>query len=135
MHKAVCSNCGRDCEVPFRPSGDKPVFCSDCFDKNRGGGSRGSDKRNLRMYEAVCDKCGNKCEVPFQPTSGKPIYCSQCFEKKSGARDGGKSEQFKEQFEMLNAKLDEILKMITPTPVAPEKVAKKVVKKTAAKKK
>lgn len=36
MHKAVCSECGVDCEVPFRPTGGKPVFCSSCFEnKNR----------------------------------------------------------------------------------------------------
>lgn len=35
MHKAVCSTCGNECEVPFKPSGDKPVYCRDCFAKNR----------------------------------------------------------------------------------------------------
>jgi CxxC-x17-CxxC domain-containing protein len=25
MHKAVCAECGKDCEVPFKPSGDRPV--------------------------------------------------------------------------------------------------------------
>ncbi len=35
MFKAVCSECGKACEVPFRPTGDKPVFCSDCFNKKR----------------------------------------------------------------------------------------------------
>lgn len=42
MHKVVCSDCGDNCEVPFRPTGDKPVFCSDCFKKQGGGNSRGS---------------------------------------------------------------------------------------------
>ncbi len=31
MHPAVCAQCGRDTMVPFRPRGDKPVYCSDCF--------------------------------------------------------------------------------------------------------
>ena len=35
MHKATCSTCGNECEVPFKPSGDKPVYCRDCFAKNR----------------------------------------------------------------------------------------------------
>ncbi len=39
MHKATCSDCGNDCEVPFRPTGSKPVYCSDCFEK-QGGGAR-----------------------------------------------------------------------------------------------
>ncbi|KAF0194604.1 MAG: zinc-ribbon domain containing protein [Bacillota bacterium] len=31
MHKVTCSRCGKEAEVPFRPSGDKPVYCKDCF--------------------------------------------------------------------------------------------------------
>lgn len=40
MFKAVCSNCGKDCEVPFNPTGDKPVYCSDCFGKMGGRDDR-----------------------------------------------------------------------------------------------
>jgi len=45
MHKAVCDECGKDCEVPFRPSGGKPIFCSDCFERKEGGGSQRSSRR------------------------------------------------------------------------------------------
>ena len=31
MHDATCDKCKKECQVPFRPSGDKPVLCSDCF--------------------------------------------------------------------------------------------------------
>ena len=31
MFSATCSNCGREAQVPFRPTGSKPVYCSDCF--------------------------------------------------------------------------------------------------------
>ena len=31
MHPAVCAQCGVDTMVPFRPRGDRPVYCSDCF--------------------------------------------------------------------------------------------------------
>ena len=41
MHKATCSECGRACEVPFRPSNGKPVFCKDCFAGKREQESRG----------------------------------------------------------------------------------------------
>lgn len=37
MHKAVCSECGKDCEVPFEPTKGKPVYCSECFEKKGGG--------------------------------------------------------------------------------------------------
>lgn len=40
MFSAICSSCGKEAQVPFQPSGDKPVYCSDCF-QQRGGGSRG----------------------------------------------------------------------------------------------
>jgi CxxC-x17-CxxC domain-containing protein len=35
MFHAVCAECGKDTEVPFEPSGDRPVYCSDCFRKVR----------------------------------------------------------------------------------------------------
>jgi CxxC-x17-CxxC domain-containing protein len=35
MHKAVCSECGKECEVPFKPTEGRPVFCRDCFAKKR----------------------------------------------------------------------------------------------------
>ncbi len=37
MFTATCSNCGRDAQVPFRPTSGKPVYCSDCFRSMRGG--------------------------------------------------------------------------------------------------
>ncbi len=37
MHEAVCDKCGRNCEVPFRPSGEKPIYCSNCFEGKDGG--------------------------------------------------------------------------------------------------
>ena len=35
MHPAVCAQCGTDTMVPFRPRGDRPVYCSDCFSQMR----------------------------------------------------------------------------------------------------
>ncbi len=31
MHKAVCSECGNECEVPFKPTEGKPVYCKECY--------------------------------------------------------------------------------------------------------
>ena len=36
MFAATCSNCGREAQVPFRPTSGKPVYCSDCFRSMRG---------------------------------------------------------------------------------------------------
>ncbi len=35
MHEAVCADCGGVARVPFKPRGDKPVYCSNCFSAHR----------------------------------------------------------------------------------------------------
>ena len=35
MYPATCSECGKETTVPFAPSGEKRVYCSDCFQKRR----------------------------------------------------------------------------------------------------
>ena len=35
MHTTVCASCGKEAQVPFVPRGDKPVYCSDCFQQQR----------------------------------------------------------------------------------------------------
>ncbi len=35
MHTTTCSSCGKEAQVPFVPRGDKPVYCSDCFQSQR----------------------------------------------------------------------------------------------------
>ena len=35
MHKAVCSECKQECEVPFKPTEGKPVYCRECFQKHK----------------------------------------------------------------------------------------------------
>jgi CxxC-x17-CxxC domain-containing protein len=40
MFSATCSSCGREAQVPFRPSGAKPVYCSDCFTSQRSSSNR-----------------------------------------------------------------------------------------------
>jgi CxxC-x17-CxxC domain-containing protein len=37
MYPAVCAQCGKDTEVPFQPTGIKPVYCTSCFQSQRGG--------------------------------------------------------------------------------------------------
>ncbi len=157
MHQATCSKCGQECEVPFRPTGDRPVFCNNCF-RSQGNPSaeRGgretfakpsfarSSFGDKQMHSATCSKCGNRCEVPFKPMAGKAVYCSECFDKEKNT--GKNDEQFTEQFKMLNGKLDKILQALNPvisTAATPEKKIKKEIKnskdglaktKTAAKK-
>ena len=35
MFPVVCADCGKETEVPFEPRGDKPVYCRDCYSKQR----------------------------------------------------------------------------------------------------
>ncbi|MBK9943362.1 MAG: zinc-ribbon domain containing protein [Kouleothrix sp.] len=40
MHTTVCASCGKEAKVPFQPRGDKPVYCSDCFQQQRRSSAR-----------------------------------------------------------------------------------------------
>lgn len=35
MYDVTCANCGRAAQVPFQPTGSRPVYCSDCFQSQR----------------------------------------------------------------------------------------------------
>ncbi|OGE26461.1 hypothetical protein A3C32_02680 [Candidatus Daviesbacteria bacterium RIFCSPHIGHO2_02_FULL_41_14] len=131
MHQAVCDKCRKDCEIPFRPTAGKPVFCSNCFDRNQGSDSRSFDRRSdsrpsgfdRPMFEAVCADCGNSCKVPFQPTGDKPVFCSNCFGEKKGAGNRDNNQpQVNEQLETLNSKLDQILQLLSPKVVSEKQV-------------
>jgi len=132
MFEVICDDCGRKCKVPFKPSNDKPIYCSDCFenhrDSDRGGrddrrsGGRRDDRRSRdrEMFDAVCDKCGKPCKLPFKPSPDKPVYCEDCFREEGGKNKGG--DQYKEQFEALNAKLDKILEALNIVPTVIEEI-------------
>jgi len=161
MHSATCAECGDSCQVPFKPTGDKPVFCSECFgrqqDNNGGGrsndrgGSRGGDRGGSRggfgfgggdrresrpredrqMHDVVCDECSADCQVPFKPTPGKPILCDTCFSKSRGKGRGGDNTEVMEQMKGLNEKMDKLISILDPK--ASKKVAKKVEKEEVKK--
>lgn len=89
MFQAVCSKCGKDCEIPFKPSGARPVFCSNCFEHE---GQVSGDRFG-----------GNKF-------GGKPSFGGGTFNPVAKS-----NEQFKAQFDTLNIKLDKILKALAPS--------------------
>lgn len=91
MNKAICSKCDRECMVPFKPTGTKPVLCSNCFKKPEGSskdfkGGKGA-KSNRDFSKKSFDP---RSEPRFEPRKEKSAMTS-------------------EQFEILNAKLDKIL--------------------------
>ena len=48
--QATCAECKKTCEVPFKPSGDRPVYCSECFAKRKGGDSFKGNRDNRRPF-------------------------------------------------------------------------------------
>lgn len=106
MHSATCATCQKSCQVPFRPSGDKPVFCSDCFSKQNDGdrdsrrGDRGGDSR---------PKFGSSSIRAEHPNDRKQAHDSE----------------LKQRLATIEAKLNKILDIINP-PTKSEKKAEKV---------
>jgi CxxC-x17-CxxC domain-containing protein len=132
MHKAVCAECGDQCEVPFKPSGDRPVLCSNCFKSSRGeerGEGRREERRDFdrprhedrQMFDATCAKCGQPCQIPFRPKPGRDIFCSDCFARESGETKSfssdraPKSANYDKQFEILNSRLNKIIELLSPS--------------------
>ena len=119
MYEAICDECGKKCEVPFKPTGSKPVFCSECYSNREGGSSRGetrsrsSDRDRPQRFDAVCDKCGKRFDLPFKPT--RAVYCDECFNNNNntGNTSGNDNSQLKGQIDSLNNKLDKIIQMLT----------------------
>lgn len=156
MHRATCGECGSSCEVPFKPAPDRPVYCNKCFKRDERSDDQRTDGRDERsndrsddrgykdrdfsnrdftrdarpaMHHATCDECGNDCEVPFRPNGDKPVFCNQCFKKTGSKSPNNNSDQNKEQFAILNAKLDRILKALTATePKTADHVDEPVIK-------
>ncbi len=84
MHQAVCSECNKACEVPFRPSGDKPIYCSDCFSAKRGG------------------------EAPREPRGGS--FSGDRAPRRDFAPRG--DNEVKKQLEFLGMKIDRLVKAV-----------------------
>lgn len=156
MHKATCSECGKICELPFKPTGDRPVFCSFCFDKQGSGDSRpsrfSSERRYERperprfedrqMHDATCTKCGADCQVPFRPTGDKEIFCDACFsevkrDRPAPSRPSKDSGEVMAQIKMLNEKMDKLITLLAPakSEKKEEKVEEEKPKKTVKAKK
>ena len=125
----------------FRHSGGRHFGSSHGggFDRKEGSRNRGP----VTMHQAICSQCGKPCEVPFEPTNGKPVYCNECFAAKRGT-DGGRSdsrfapksfggykspasssfgsnaggtnEELKKQLELLNGKMDQLIKVVESLP-------------------
>lgn len=130
MFQTTCSNCGRTCEVPFRPTGEKPVYCNDCFSE-----IKDSDGGRSKRSEFGGGRDGGFRERNNRRQENKP--------------SGGNNEVQKQLAE-VSSKLDKLIAAVerlssvsAPKPttsktvvareeVIEEKPAKKVVKKKTA---
>jgi CxxC-x17-CxxC domain-containing protein len=69
MHKATCSECNRACEVPFVPTGRKPILCSMCFKKDgdfspkKFGASSYGDKPSYKPAYAGTDTTAAQLKI------------------------------------------------------------------------
>ena len=67
MHKIICDKCGKESEVPFKPTSSKPVYCSDCFVKPEGSsGSKrqtGASSEDIAMINMKLDKIMHALKV------------------------------------------------------------------------
>jgi CxxC-x17-CxxC domain-containing protein len=54
MYDVICSRCKKECQVPFRPTGSKPVLCSECF--------RGEGKVNSEYSASSSSSSGSSSE-------------------------------------------------------------------------
>ncbi len=117
MHSAICSSCGKACEVPFQPTGDKPVYCRDCF---AGRAAMGGDRSN---------RSDNRQGQNQRPDQRK----DRGNFKSNNSQGGGNNNELKGQLEAVNSKLERLITAVqalatTLTPV------KKVTKKATTKK-
>jgi len=108
MHHAVCDECGNDCEVPFRPSGDKPIYCSSCFEKREGGSPRRSTRRGggpssfvksdntnkklLEQVNALNSKLDRILKVMEPKQKAKPVI-EKVVKKTKTKKDAPKAEK------------------------------------------
>ncbi len=123
---------------------------------NRGGGGRSFGRRDFDrgqsfdrpMFKTTCSDCGKECEVPFRPTGERPVYCKDCYAKHGGGENRDSRPSFRPtenrqgpnssaQLNEINAKLDQLIKLLSPkVDIKPieQKAEKKIIAKKAVKK-
>lgn len=119
MHKAVCDECHKNCEVPFKPSNDKPIYCSECFGSKRGDNDRGP-RRDFKDNRP-------KREFNDKPSFNKPTSTNDDLKKQLGEISSKLDRLLNAMEETITPK-KEVKKVATPK-ITVKKVLKKVAKK------
>ncbi len=109
MHKTVCDACHKPCEVPFKPNGQKQVFCDACFAKTR--------------QTETSDYVRRKDKTVFDgPDSGKPFQTSETFTSSIATPGDAKIAELKREINSVNAKLDKLIDLVSK--LSPKKIVK-----------
>lgn len=120
MFDAVCSECGDKCKVPFQPTGEKPIYCSKCFEKvDPKKGSRDSRGRNDFRGRDSRDRNSRGRDSRF----GRGRDRDRDRDQDRGGSRGSSADvsQLKDQLGSMSAKLDKILRILeNVTGVKPE---------------
>lgn len=114
MFRATCSECGKSCEVPFKPNSDKPVYCDQCF------GRTGSEKGNKH---SVSTKAGSNDQ--FEILNKKLDQILQALNSSSFK----KSKVVKEIIEDVEDAVEDFGEEVEEIIAKPKKAAKKAVAK------
>ncbi len=123
MYKATCAECGNMCEVPFRPNGEKPVYCSNCFSNKRGSDDRAPRRdfgRPSPSFNRASAAPSNDGEVKRQleAISYKLDQLTRTIERLTAGKTEVKTESPKAEVKKMVVKS-------TKTTKAPAKKAKK----------
>lgn len=103
MHTVTCGDCGDECQIPFEPKFNRPVYCSECFQKNKPQESRDRYSRDEpRSRDRYSRDESRSRQDDFRRTKSK----SEKFLKKSESFYSNGSEKF---YSSLKEKLFEIL--------------------------
>ncbi len=111
LFKATCASCHKSCEVPFRPSGDKPVYCRECFANNGGGNDARPAYRNEGRSDFRNDARPSRDERPARR------------EEPRVSVHESSNEDVKRQIKHLETKIDAILKFLSDQSLAKVGVA------------
>lgn len=98
MHDATCGKCNKSCQVPFRPSGDRPVLCSDCFRQQ--GSSQGSSSFNsFRERPSHASPGTGVSQAQFKELNAKVDKILEILKNVEFEDDGEDSEDDEEELD------------------------------------
>jgi CxxC-x17-CxxC domain-containing protein len=112
MFPATCAKCGKPCEVPFKPDGNRPIYCSEHF-----GGKEGAPSRDFQPAR------------PYGQGPARPAFRAPA-QAPAQAPDS-RIDEIQKQIAKMQLKLDQILlsmavtKAMAPAPATPAAAAKK----------